>query len=69
VQRGSENANGAVTAWHLNARDVTNITLATRMKMLPNDIVFIAEQPITKWNRAFQQIFSTLISTGAAITN
>lgn len=69
VLRGSEDANGAVTAWHLNARDVTNITLATRMKMLPNDIVFIAEQPITKWNRAFQQIFPTLISTGAAITN
>jgi polysaccharide export outer membrane protein len=69
VLRGSQNANGAVTAWHLNARDVTNITLATRMKMLPNDIVFIAEQPITKWNRAFQQILPRLIGAGAAITN
>jgi polysaccharide export outer membrane protein len=67
VLRGSESATGAVTAWHLNAQNVANITLATRMKVLPNDIVFIAEQPITKWNRALNQIFPTLISTGAAI--
>ena len=67
VLRGSQNPNDPVTAWHLNAQNVANITLATRMKVLPNDIVFIAEQPITKWNRALQQIFPTLLSTGAAL--
>lgn len=68
VLRGSANSD-VVTAWHLNAQNVANITLATKMKVLPNDIVFIAEQPITKWNRAFQQIFPTVLTTGIAVAN
>ncbi|TNF64867.1 MAG: sugar transporter [Rhodobacteraceae bacterium] len=57
---------GAVTAWHLDAENAINLTLATRMTMRPNDIVFIEEQPITKWNRAFQQVFPVLFSVAAA---
>ena len=55
---------GGVTAYHLNARNVANMVFATRMEMRPNDIVFIEEQPITKWNRALQQAFPMLL--GAA---
>ncbi|MCK8463444.1 polysaccharide biosynthesis/export family protein [Aliiroseovarius sp. S1339] len=51
-----------VTAWHLDATNVINITLATRMQMRPNDIVFIEEQPITKWSRALEQAFPILIN-------
>lgn len=70
VLRGSSNPAemGSVTAWHLDAENAANLTLATQMKLQPNDIVFIAEQPITVWNRAFQQIFPTVISTGTALT-
>ncbi|MEO2236827.1 MAG: hypothetical protein ABGW95_01065, partial [Candidatus Poseidoniia archaeon] len=32
---------GAVTAWHLNAGNAANITIATQMEMRPNDVVFI----------------------------
>ena len=53
---------GAVTAWHLNAGNAANITIATQMEMRPNDVVFIEEQPITKWNRALSQFFPPLIS-------
>jgi polysaccharide export outer membrane protein len=60
---------GAVTAWHLDARNAVNITLATRMEMRPNDIVFIEEQPVTKWGRAVQQIFPTLLGTVGTATN
>ncbi len=68
VLRASDNPAefGAVTAWHLNAANAANITLATRMEMRPNDVVFIEEQPITKWNRALQQALPTLINTAAA---
>jgi polysaccharide export outer membrane protein len=52
-----------VTAWHLDARNAANLTLAPLFEMRPNDIVFIEEQPITRWNRAFQQFFPTLLST------
>ena len=72
VLRGSDNPAdfGAVTAWHLNAANVANMLLATRMEMRPNDIVFIAEQPITRWNRVVQQIVPSLITTaGAAAAN
>jgi polysaccharide export outer membrane protein len=60
---------GAVTAWHLDARNAINITLATRMEMRPNDIVFIEEQPVTKWGRADQQIFPTLLGTVNSAAN
>jgi polysaccharide export outer membrane protein len=45
------------------------MSLATRFKMQPNDIVFIAEQPITRWNRALKQVFPSVISLGNAVTN
>src|SRR6056297_3159843 len=58
---------GAVTAWHLDARNAVNITLATRMQMRPNDIVFVEEQPVTKWNRVIQQFVPSLLTTPASI--
>lgn len=58
---------GAVTAWHVDMRNAANMTLATRMEMRPNDIVFVEEQPITKWNRVVQQIVPSLILTPASI--
>lgn len=58
-----------VVAWHLDARNAGNLILATRFEMRPNDIVFVEEQPITRWNRAFQQFFPSLISTVASATN
>jgi polysaccharide export outer membrane protein len=54
-----------VTAWHLDAQSVVNLVTATRMEMRSNDIVFIAEQPVTRWNRVVQQIVPSLITAGA----
>lgn len=56
---------GAVTAWHLNATNAASLTLATRMEMRPDDIVFIEEQPITSWSRALDQLFPSLIGIAA----
>lgn len=58
-------APGNVTAWHLNARNVGNMILATQMEMRPNDVIFIGAQPITKWNRTLQQALPQLISVAA----
>jgi polysaccharide export outer membrane protein len=67
VLRGSADPRdfGAVTAWHLDARNAANLILATRMELRPNDIVFVAEQPVTKWNRTISQITPSLF-TGIA---
>ncbi|SEN51233.1 polysaccharide export outer membrane protein [Loktanella fryxellensis] len=60
---------GAVTAWHLNARNAVVLTLATRFEMRPDDIIFIEEQPITSFNRVLQQSIPSLITTTAAAVN
>lgn len=65
VLRASSN-NTVVTAWHLDTQNVVNLVVATQMEMRPNDIVFIAEQPITRWNRVVQQIVPSLITSGVA---
>ncbi len=56
-----------VTAWHLNGSDAGNLILSTRMELRPNDVVFIAEQPITRWNRVVQQLVPSLLTTGGAL--
>ncbi|MDO6728374.1 polysaccharide biosynthesis/export family protein [Cognatishimia sp. 1_MG-2023] len=54
-----------LTAYHLNAKNIVNLTVATKFEMRPDDIIFVREQPITVWGRALQQAFPALISAGA----
>lgn len=69
VLRASD-ATGAVTAWNLDATNAANFTLAAAFELRPNDIIFVAEQPVTRWNRVIQQMTPSLITTGvAAATN
>ncbi len=61
---------GRVTAYHLNARNVGALVVATALEMRPNDFVFIAEQPITRWHRVVQQIVPSLfVSVANAASN
>lgn len=60
---------GAVTAWHLNTRNAANLALATRFELRPNDVIFVSEQPVTRWNRTMSQIIPSLLTTGAALAN
>ncbi len=45
-----------VTAYHLDARSIGNLVVASKLEMRPNDFIFISEQPITAWNRVIQQL-------------
>jgi len=56
-----------VTAWHLNGAKAGNFVLATKMQLRPNDVIFIAEQPITRWSRVIQQLVPSLITSGAVL--
>jgi polysaccharide export outer membrane protein len=60
---------GAVTAWHLDARNAANFVLATRFELRPDDIIFIAQQPVTKWSRSISQILPQILSAGTAFAN
>ena len=68
VVRG--NSDDTVTAYHLDASVVSNLVLATRFQLRPNDVVFVAQQPVTKFNRVVQQLTTALIITSInAATN
>lgn len=67
VLRGTSDPSraGEIVAYHLNARNAANMILATRFEMRPNDMIFVEEQPITKWNRALQQALPVFLNTAA----
>ena len=65
----AQGSGGRVAAWHLDITKVTNLVLATQFELRPNDIVFVAEQPVTRWNRVIQQITPTVINTSVAAVN
>ncbi|PRX37582.1 polysaccharide export outer membrane protein [Meinhardsimonia xiamenensis] len=63
----AETADGSrVTAWHLDARNAANLVLATRFELRPNDVIFVAEQPITRWHRVLRQFVPALITSGVS---
>ena len=71
VLRGSTDPRefSSLTALHLDASNAVNLILATRLELQPNDVIFVAEQPVTKWGNVVNQITPTLISTTfAAVT-
>lgn len=72
VLRGSNDPRefDSVTAWNLDARNAATLLLATRFELRPNDVIFVAEQPVTRWGRVVNQITPSLITAGAnAVTN
>lgn len=64
VLRGSPDPRefGALTAWHLDGGNVAGLMLATRFELRPDDVIFVAQQPVTKWNRVINQISPSLIA-------
>ncbi|WP_205589572.1 polysaccharide biosynthesis/export family protein [Chachezhania antarctica] len=72
VLRGSPDPRefGAITAYQLDGTNATNFIYTTRFELRPNDIIFVAEQPVTKWSRVITQITPSLInSTTANVVN
>ena len=48
--------NNPVTAYHLDAQSPTRLIVADAMELRPNDILYVAEQPIISFNRALGTI-------------
>lgn len=67
VLRGSTDPRefGSITAWQLDATNATNLLLATRFELRPDDVIFVAEQPVTRWNRVVNQISPAIITVTA----
>ena len=61
-----------VVAYHLDASNPSRLILANRLELRPGDIIFIAPQPITNYNRALMQIFGAYAMTidpSSVVTN
>ena len=61
-----EEADG-VTAYHLDAANAANLALASMFEIHAGDVVFIAEQPITSWNRVISQALPNLFLAAANV--
>jgi polysaccharide export outer membrane protein len=60
---------GGVTAYHLDARNAAALTQAAALELRPNDVVFVAEQPIATWNRVLNQLTPQLFFQAATVTS
>ena len=66
----SKDEESPVIAWQLDGSNVVNMVLATRFELRPNDVVFVAEQPVTRWNRIIRQLTPSLIMSSVnAVAN
>lgn len=58
-----------VLALHLDAKNAANFVLATKLNLQPNDVVFIAEQRVTRWGRVVTQLSPAILAAGIAAIN
>ncbi len=58
-----------ITAWHLDARNAVNFVYAAHFELRPNDIIFVAEQPITRWDRAMSQLVPDFYGASSTVGN
>ena len=42
----------AIMAWHLDTINAIDLVYAADFQLRPKDIIFVAEQPVTRWDRA-----------------
>lgn len=56
IRRNGEEA----TAYHLDASNPARLSIAGEVELRPQDIIFISEQPVTRYNRVLQQVLGAL---------
>jgi polysaccharide export outer membrane protein len=59
-----------VTAYELDARNAAHLLMAMRFQLRPDDLIFVAEQKVTRINRLLSQLTPVLATTaGSGITS
>ncbi len=59
-----------VTAYELDARNAAHLLMAMRFQLRPDDLIFVAEQKVTRINRILSQLTPVLATTaGSGITS
>ncbi|MEM9129006.1 MAG: polysaccharide biosynthesis/export family protein, partial [Pseudomonadota bacterium] len=68
IDRKSSQKNN-VLAFHLDSENAARLVLATELQLRPNDVIFIEEQPIAKWERALRSVFNIGLGSAERIVN
>ena len=55
-------------AYHLDITNPTRATLASKIEMRPRDIVYVAAQPLTLYNRVLGQILTSVNLTNSSVS-
>lgn len=63
VLRRDKTSRDEITAWNLDGSNAANLVLSTDFQLRPNDMIFVAAQPITNWHRVLTQIQPSLVDT------
>jgi polysaccharide export outer membrane protein len=58
-----------ITAWHLDASNAANFVYAASFELRPEDIIFVAEQPVTRWDRTMSQLVPNFYSASSTVGN
>jgi polysaccharide export outer membrane protein len=58
-----------VTAWHVDGSSAVGMMMLTRLQLRPQDIIFISEQPVTRWGRVIEQISPNFLRLPVAYTD
>lgn len=66
LRMNGEQAWRRVTAFHVDGGDPINLLIATKLELRPDDIIFVAEQRVTAWNRVVSKLLPTLSVANSA---
>ena len=58
-----------ITAWHLDAINAIDLVYAADFQLRPKDIIFVAEQPVTRWDRAMSQAIPNFYGATSSVGN
>ena len=64
-----EEFRGGITAWHLDAINAINLVYAVYFQLCPKDIIFVEEQPVTRWDRAMSQAILNFYEATSSVGN
>ncbi len=53
----------SAVAYHLDGSNPARLSIASEIELRPQDVIFIAEQPVTRFNRVLQQLIGGIAST------
>lgn len=53
----------SAVAYHLDASNPARLSIASEIELRPQDVIFVAEQPVTRYNRVMQQLLGAMAAT------